>query len=134
MNSISPSGSRSPAAAHASTATYDSEKYAGVRFTVGRMSFARRIELVKRIREIGRQAEYLDAGGDTREKLEAAVLAAEIDRMYLEWGLIAIEGLSIDGEAATAEAVIERGPMDLAAEILAKIKAECWLTDDERKN
>ena len=59
---------------------------------------------------------------DPREKLEAAVLAAEIDRVYLEWGLEEIRGLEIDGEAATPAALIEKGPLDLATEILARIK------------
>ena len=30
--------------------------------------------------------------------------------MYLAWGLVNIEGLTIDGEPATAERLIERGP------------------------
>ena len=72
-----------------------------MRYGIGRVSFGRRIELARRIREIGRKAEFLEAGGDVREKLEATVLAAEIDRAYLEWGLIGVEGLEIDGEAAT---------------------------------
>jgi len=78
--------------------------------------------------------EYLEAASDVREKLEAAVLASEIDRAYLEWGLVAIEGLEIDGAAATPESLIEAGPVELAAEILARIKAQCVLTEDERKN
>jgi len=78
--------------------------------------------------------EYLEATSDVREKLEATVLAAEIDRAYIEWGLLSIEGLHIDGAAADPATLIETGPVDLAAEILARIKAECGLTEDERKN
>ena len=69
-----------------------------------------------------------------REKLEAAVLQGEMDRVYLEWGLEAIEGLEIDGEAATPETLIERGPANLAAEILGRIRGECGLSESERKN
>jgi ribosomal protein S12 methylthiotransferase accessory factor YcaO len=98
------------------------------------MSFGRRIDLARRIREIGCKIEFLDAGSDVREKLEAAVLAVEIDRTYLEWGLAGIEGLKIDGEMATAATLIEKGPADLASEILARIKTESGLTEDERKN
>jgi hypothetical protein len=94
----------------------------------------RRIELARQIREVGRRIEFLEASGDAREKLEAAVLAAEIDRVYLHWGLEAVEGLTIDGEAATPELLIERGPLDVAMEILSRIRAECGLTEDERKN
>ena len=106
----------------------------GVRFGILRVSFGRRIELARRIREIGRKAEYLDASSDLREKLEATVLAAEIDRAYLDWGLIGVEGMRIDGAEATPASVIETGPVELTAEILARIKAECGLTEDERKN
>lgn len=98
------------------------------------MSVMRRIELARRIREIGRRLEFLEAGEDVREKLDAAVLSGEIERAYLEWGLEAIEGLEIDGEGATPALLIERGPAELAAEVLKKIQAECGLNEDERKN
>jgi hypothetical protein len=98
------------------------------------MSLARRIGLARKIREAGRRLEFLEAGGDVREKLDAAVLQGEVDRAYLEWGLEAIEGLEIDGEAATPESLIEKGPMRLAAEILSRIRSECGLSESERKN
>jgi len=106
----------------------------GVRYEILRVSFGRRIELARRIREIGRKMEYLEAGNDPRETLEATVLAAEIDRAYLEWGLVSVEGLEIDGAAATAETLVDRGPVDLAMEILGRIKSECGMSGDERKN
>jgi hypothetical protein len=105
-----------------------------VRYEIRRVSFGGRIELARKIREIGRKAEYLEAGSDARDKLEATVLGAEIDRAYLEWGLVGVEGLEIDGAAATPASLIDTGPIELAAEILARIKAECGLTEDERKN
>lgn len=129
-NSTSLSGS----SGHESSIWFDAETVAGVKFRVARMSVARRIGLARRIREIGRKVEFLEAGQDPRERLEAAVLAAEIDRVYLEWGLEEIQGLSIDGETATPAALIEKGPLDLAKEILARIKRECGLSEDERKN
>lgn len=95
---------------------------------------SRRIELARKIREIGRKLEFHEAANDAREKLEAMVLAQEVDRAYLEWGLEAVEGLSIDGEAATPTSLIDRGPAELSAEILARIKSECGLNEDERKN
>jgi hypothetical protein len=113
---------------------FDAEAIAGVRYEIVRVSFGRRIELARRIREIGRKMEYLEAGNDARETLEATVLAAEIDRAYLEWGLVAVEGLEIDGAAATPETLVERGPVELAMEILGRIKSECGMTEDERKN
>ena len=113
---------------------FEAETLAGVRYRVRRISVARKIELARRVRDIGRGVEFLEASGDAREKLEAAVLAGEIDRAYLEWGLEAIEGLSIDGEAATPESLIARGPLGLAMEIVARIRGECGLSEEERKN
>jgi len=122
------------AGGHDSAVWCDSETHAGVRYQIVRMSLGRRIELARRIREIGRKVEFLEAASDVRDKLDAAVLQGEIDRAYLEWGLEAVEGLQIDGERATPELTIERGPIDLATEILARIRAECGLTEQERKN
>jgi len=113
---------------------FDAEAVEGVRYEIVRVSFGRRIELARRIREIGRRMEYLEAGTDARETLEATVLAAEIDRAYLEWGLVAVEGLHIDGVAATPESLVDEGPVELAMEILRRIKSECGMSEDERKN
>lgn len=126
--------SQSDKTAHESGVWFDSEACAGVRYKVKRVSVSRRIELARKIREIGRKLEFLEAGNDAREKIEAAVLAAEIDQAYLEWGLAGVEGLSIDGEEATPAAVIDKGPIALATEILIRIKAECGLRENERKN
>jgi len=131
---ISLSGEGRPGNRHESSAWFDAETCAGVRFRVARISVVRRIELARRIREIARNVEFLEAGQDPREKLEAAVLAAEIDRAYLEFGLEEVQGLAIDGEVATPAALIEKGPLDLAKEILARIKRECGLSEDQRKN
>lgn len=124
----------SDSAGYSSSRWFDAESTAGVRFRIARISVGRRIELARKIREIGRRLEFFEAGADVREKLEAAVLAGEIERAYLEWALEAVEGLLIDGEAATPESLIERGPVGLASEVLSRIQAECGLTEDERKN
>jgi hypothetical protein len=119
---------------------YESERVvasasvAGATFRIARMSFGRRIELTRRIWELTKKIEFLDAGEDPREKLEAAVLRGEIDKVYLSWGLAGIEGLTIDGEAAGVERLVEAGPEELCREIVAAIKAECGLNEDERKN
>ena len=120
--------------AHQSWSWFDANTWAGVRYRIVAVSVVRRIELARRIREIGRRLEFLEAGGAAHERLEAMVLAGEIDQAYLEWGLEAVDGLTIDGEAATPAMLIEKGPADLAAEILERIRGECGLTKDERKN
>lgn len=117
-----------------STAWFDSESVPGVRFAVSRMSLGRRIALTRKVREIARNAEFLEAGQSAQEKMEAALVLAEVERIYLEWGLVGIEGLEIDGQAATPETAIERGPIRLAMEMLGRVKQEAGLSEDETKN
>lgn len=112
----------------------DSTTTPGVRFAIYRVSFGRRMELSRKVRELSRKAEFLEAGTDLHEKIEATILAQEIDALYLRWGLASIEGLMIDGEAATAERLLERGPEDLVREIVSSIRAQCGLSEAERKN
>jgi hypothetical protein len=123
----------SAAVDHSSSVWFDSQCCAGVRYVVRRVSLGRRIDLARRLREIGRKLEFLQAGG-AGEQFEAAVVKNEIERVYLEWGLEGLEGLQIDGSEATPELLIERGPLDLAEEILGRIKAESGLSEAERKN
>jgi hypothetical protein len=105
-----------------------------VRFTIARMSFGRRLELTRRVREIGARIEFQRAGSSLPERLDAAVAASEIDRLYLEWALQSVEGLEIDGQAADAFALIESGPEALCREIVEAIKRECGLDEEARKN
>ena len=69
-----------------------------------------------------------------QEKIEAALLRAEVERLYLTWGLVKVEGLEVDGATATPESLLNEGPEDLCREAIRAIKAECGLTDAERKN
>ena len=134
MNSSWHLDNQAPAVKYASTITVTSMALPGVTFTVGRMSFGRRMELFRRIREIAANLEYLEASTDFREQVEATLLEQEIENLYLRWGLVSIDGLAIDGQPATSELLLERGPETLAREIVASIKAECGLSDAERKN
>ena len=59
----------SPSDRYVSTVWFDSETRAGVRFGIVRVSFGRRIELARRIREIGRKAEYLEASSDAAREV-----------------------------------------------------------------
>ncbi|MCS6954152.1 MAG: hypothetical protein RMK57_16230 [Bryobacterales bacterium] len=98
------------------------------------MSFERRIELARRIRELTRQAEYLEAGKAPEEKIGAALLAAEAERVYFQWGVIQVDGLLVDGKPATPSSLLAAGPEELVREAIALVKAECGLTEEERKN
>jgi hypothetical protein len=112
----------------------ESKAAPGVRFAIHRISFGRRMELSRRIREISRKAEFLEASTELHEKIEANILAQEIDSMYLQWGLVSVDGLIIDGERATGAQLLEKGPEDLAREVVNAIKEQCGLSEAERKN
>lgn len=99
------------------------------------MSFGRRIELTKQVSESLKRLEFLEAGQKgPSEEAEAAVLAAEVDAVYLRWGLAAVEGLTIDGRPADVESLIAHGPEELLAEALAAVRRETGLSEEERKN
>jgi len=117
-----------------STVRIDSKAVPGVTFFLNRVSFGRRMELSKRVREISQRTEFLEAGNAAQEKIEAGILAQQIDAMYLSWGLVSVEGLNIDGEAATVTHLIEKGPEELTREIVSTIKGQCGLSEAERKN
>jgi hypothetical protein len=106
----------------------------GVRFTVARMSFDRRVELMRRIRELARRAEFLAAGESTDDKMDAALARAEIERTYVAWGLRAVSGLVVDGRDAGPETLIGAAPEELFREALAAVRAETGLNEEERKN
>lgn len=112
----------------------ESAAFPGVWFEIRRVSLGRRIELSKQIRELSARISFAEAGTSFPEKLEASSLALEIERLYLQWGVESIEGLTIDGEPATVSAVIEKGPEDLYREMVAAVRHECGLSEEERKN
>ena len=58
---------------------FDAESAAGVRYAIARLTFGRRLDLARRIREIGRRAEFLAAGTDAREKLELGARERSVD-------------------------------------------------------
>jgi hypothetical protein len=114
--------------------TVESAARPGIEYVVLRMTFGRRIELMRRVRDLAARLEYFEAGRDAKNGMEASLLGAEIDRLYIRWGLDEIRGLQLDGAPATAESLIESGPEELFLEALEAVKAECGLTENERKN
>ena len=126
--------SRSPKVTdHSSLAWHSSTAVPGVRFATRRVSLAQRIELTQRIRELCLQHEFLKAG-DAAEQVESALGDLLIRKLYLEWGVAEIRGFRIDHRPATVETVIQSGPETLADEMIAVLKSEIGLTEDERKN
>jgi hypothetical protein len=122
----------SRSAEYGSGVEFESARYPGVFLRVARMSVSRRLELMKRVREIGRRLEFLEAGGE--DAAEQAVIEQEIRRCYLEWGLLGVRGMRIDGEEASPQRLIAEGPEDLCGEALERIRMECGLSEEERKN
>ncbi|MBZ5581827.1 MAG: hypothetical protein LAQ30_06410 [Acidobacteriia bacterium] len=105
-----------------------------VTFSVARMSFGRRMELMRKVRELARRMEFAQAGEGAGDKMDAALLRGEIDRLYLERGLLGVSGVELDGMEATPESFVEKGPEHLVREALAAVRAEAGLNEAERKN
>jgi hypothetical protein len=105
----------------------------GVTFRIARVTFARRLDLMRRVRELARRAEFLSAGQDPANKMDAALLQAEIEQLYVAWGVKAVEGLRVNGIAASPELLVE-GPEAVFREALAAVRKELGLSEDERKN
>ena len=117
-----------------SAVVVESRMAPGVTFTVAKMSYGRRTELMRRIRELARRMEFLEAGQEPGEKMDAALVEAETGRLYVSWGLRAVSGLVVDGHEATPELLAESGPEDLFREALAAVQTHAGLTEAERKN
>jgi hypothetical protein len=128
------STSRSPEGVDfASTEWHESRSVPGVQYAIRRITLGQRIELTRRGREIARENEYLRSG-DAVDQLDAMLGDLLVERMYLEWGLAAVRGLTIDGTEASTVDLIERGPEMLANEIMRTLRSYLVLTDEERKN
>src|SRR5438309_936736 len=118
---------------HASTLWYESSSYKGVRFATRQVSLSGRIELTRMIQDLIAKNEFLRAG-DTLEQSQASLADLLARRVYLEWGIVEIQGLTIDGSPACIQDLIERGPEGLCDEIATAIQSELTLSEDERKN
>ncbi len=118
---------------YASVVWHQSRCLERVSFAIRRPSLGQRIELTGRVRELTLKHDFLKAG-DASDQIEAALSELLVHKLYVEWGLAEIQGLKIDGNPADPVMLIERGPEELMNEIVTAIKAECGLTEDERKN
>jgi len=106
----------------------------GVKIRVARMSFGRRLDLMRQVRNLAREVEFLEAGGSPGDGMDAGLLRAEIDRMLVRWGVVSVAGLQVDGAEATADALIASGPEDVFREALAAVRNQAGLTAEQRKN
>ena len=74
------------------------------------------------------------AGMAYEDRLAVLIARGEIDCLHASCGLLEVEGLLIDGEPATPASLIERGPEPLFREIVAAVRHEFALEEEERKN
>jgi hypothetical protein len=118
---------------YASVLWFESETVQGVRYGIRRISLCQRIELTKKARELSIRHEFLKAG-DASDQLEASLADLLVRKLYIEWGLAELTGLRVDSEPATVEVLIEKGPEALTDEIIAAIRGQLGLSEEERKN
>jgi hypothetical protein len=117
-----------------STFSVQSSAIPGVTLTIRRVSVARRLDLLRKIRELTARVEFYNAGAQLNDKLESSIASAEIESVYVVWGVTAIDGLSIDGVDATPESLVERGPESLVREAATLVRSQLGLSEEERKN
>ena len=106
----------------------------GVRYQVLRMSLLRRHRLLMELKDLAAEQRFHAVQEGVASELAAAELRGRIDEKAIRAGLVQIEGLSIGGEPATVESLLESGPEDLAYEIAEAIADESFLNEEERKN
>ena len=112
----------------------ESKVMPGVQYRVRRVSLAMRAEITRRVKKLLAELEYREAGEGLDDRLSAALVAAQIDLAYLDWGLVGVTGLQIDGSDTTIGALAEFGPEALSREIAKTIRDRCQLAGPERKN
>ena len=119
---------------YTSTTKLESQICTGVQFTIRRMTLGRRLEMIRQVRDRAKRLTFHIAGDSLEDSMNTSLLVSEIEELYLEWGLVAIEGLQIDGLTADRSLLVSSGPELLCKEIIAAIKAEVFLSEAERKN
>ena len=105
----------------------------GVSFAVRRVSLGERIALAAKVRESLHKHDFLIAG-ESVDRLDAGLTGLLVKAAYVEWGLKQVKGLKLNGKKASVTDAVRDGPEALVDEILAAIKAELGLTEEERKN
>ena len=120
--------------AYESVVRVESTSSPGVTFTVARMSFSRRLALMRQIRDLASRLEFHQAGTGELDQMDASILKVEIEKAYLTWGLKSVDGLELDGQRATPPLLLESGPECLVQEALEAVRAQAGLSETERKN
>lgn len=113
----------------------ESRLWPGVQFQVLRMSLLRRHRLMRELGSLATEEAFHRAvPEDAGSAISANELQTRIDEMVIRTALLGIKGLSIDGQQATVESLMESGPESLSREIAEAIAEESSLDENERKN
>src|ERR1700743_1811270 len=73
--------------AWSSSSVRASSAWPGVEFVVGRMTFGRRLELMRRVRDLAARLEFFEAGREARNEMEASLLGGRSIRFTYCGGL-----------------------------------------------
>ncbi len=111
----------------------ESELFPGFEFSIRKVSLAQRIELSSRVRELTLRNEFLRSG-EPAEQMEAQLAELLVQKLYVEWAVVDLKGLQIDGRPASVSSLIERGPEALVREMAGAIHNYLELSESERKN
>lgn len=117
-----------------STIKVKSKVTSGVTFRIRRISYGGRLELLRSVRNLAAKLEFHQASEKASDQLEAEILNREICLFYLRWGLVDVEGLTVDGRRGSVEDLINAGPEPLAWEIVTAIQNQLKLSQADEKN
>lgn len=119
---------------HVTTLVHQSRVCPGVKVTLKRISFWRRSELMKRLAPILAKARAIASSNDAEDLSSSGMLRREISQILLEWGIVEVSGLRIDGAQATKATLLTDGPEELVLEIFGELQRQLSLNESERKN
>jgi hypothetical protein len=117
-----------------STIRKESRVFPGIWFEIRRPSMNARLELLRLVRAQGHSLPFHSASEEVEDQLRTKELLISIDAIYIRWALHRIGDLWIDDQPADCDILIEKGPETLCREIAETIRAECFLSEEERKN
>ena len=117
-----------------STKRIESKHLPSVAFHVRRMSLAGRMRMLEEVWETTRKLEFHQAGKSLEDQIHVQTLSSITEAAYVRWGLESIENFRIDGKEVDTELLLKSGPELLTREIAEAVRAETFLSEDERKN
>ena len=107
-----------------STVAVASRIVPGVTFRIKRASADRRLALMQRIKDRANADRQRRTAETPQDTMDAALVAAEVERIYVTTGVEEIAGLEVDGIPATPEILARSGPEGLFREVLQAVRAQ----------